>query len=91
MKTTAVLKRQRFEDSESDKTKPRGLKRQRLDMREDEEGEGVDKFEGEGERENIGYVPFLFIAPPQKESNRPIDMGKGIRSLNHLVCIPKMG
>ncbi len=91
MKTAAVLKRQRFEDSGSDVTELRGSKRQRLDVHDDEEGEGLDEIESEGEREDIGYVPLTFIAPPQKESNRPTDMGEGTRSLNHLVCIPKIG
>ncbi len=91
MKTVVVLKRQRFEDSGSDVTEPRGSKRQRLDARDDEEGEDLDEFESEGEREDIGYVPLPFVAPPQKESNRPTDMGEGTKSLNHLVCIPKIG
>ncbi len=91
IKTAAVLKRQQFKDSGSEETEPRGSKRQRLDVCEDEEGEGLDEFEGEGEKENIGYIPLPFVAPSQKESNRPTDMGKGAKSLNHLVCIPKIG
>ncbi len=65
---------------------PRGLKRQRLDARDDEEGEGLDEFEGE----DIGYVPLPFVAPLRNGSNRPTDMGEGTRSLNHLVCIQKI-
>ncbi len=64
---------------------------QRLDACEDEEGKGLDKFEGEGEKEDIGYIILPFVAPPQKESNRPTDMGEGIKGLNHLVYIPKIG
>ncbi len=90
-KMPIVLKRQRFEDSKSDETEPRGSKRQPLDSRDDEEGEGLDKFEGEGEWEDIEYVPFSCVASLWKESNRPTDMGEGTRSLNHLVCIPKIG
>lgn len=60
-------------------------------MYDNEEGKSLDKFESEDKREDIGYVPFFFVIPPQKESNRLIDMGKGIKSLNHLVCIPKIG
>ncbi len=85
MKTAVVLQRHRFEDSGSDVTEPRGSKRQRLDGRDNEEGEDLDEFESEDEREDIGYVLLPFVAPPQKESNRPTDMGKGIRSLNHLA------
>ncbi len=70
---------------------PRSSKRQRLDSCDDEEGEGLDEFEGESEGEDIGYVPLPFVAPPEKESNRPTDMGEETRSLNHLVCIPKIG
>ena len=33
---------------------------------------------------------FFFIALFQKESNRLTNKSEGIRSLNHLVCIPKM-
>ncbi len=69
---------------------PRVLKRQRLDARDDEEGDGLDEFEGEGEGEDIGYVPLPFVAPPRNGSNRPTDIGEGTRRLNHLVCIPKI-
>ncbi len=85
MKTAAVLKHQRFEDSGSNVTGLRVSKRQRLDARDNEEGEDLDEFESEGEREDIGYIPLPFVAPLQKESNRPTDIGEGTRSLNHLV------
>ena len=55
------LKYQQFEDSGSDETEPRGSKRQQLDVRDDEEEEGLDKFE---EGEDIGYVPFPFGGSP---------------------------
>ncbi len=90
-KTPVVFKRQRFEDSESDKTESRGLKHERLDLHDDEKGEGLDEFESEGKEKDIGYVPLPFVAPPRKKSNRLTDIGKGTRSLNHLVCIPKTG
>ncbi len=90
MKTPAMLKRQRFKDSGSDKTEPRDSKRQWLNAHNDKEGEGLDEFEGEGEGKNIGYILFLFVAPPQNGSNRSTDIGKGIKSLNHLVYIPKI-
>ena len=85
-----MLKRQQFKDSGSDKMEPRDSKYQQLDLRDDKEEESLDKFEIEGERNGIGYVFFLFVTPPQKKLNRPIDMGKGTKSLNHLVCIPKI-
>ncbi len=91
IKMAALLKRQQFEDSKSEETEPRVSKRQRMSVHDDEEGLSLDEYEGEGE--DVGYVPLPFVAPPspRKESNRPIDMGEGIRSLNHLVCIPKIG
>ena len=57
-----VLKRERFEDSKSDKTEPRGSKRPWLDTRNNEEGESLDKFENESEEKNTRYILFLFIA-----------------------------
>ena len=90
-KTPIVLKRQRFENSRSDKMELRGLKRQRLDLRNNEEEKSLDEFEGEGEGKGIGYVPFPFIAPLQKESNRPTNMGKRTKTLNQLICILKIG
>ena len=59
-----MLKRQRFKDSGSDKIKSRGSKHQRLDLHNNEKEESVDKFEGEVEEKGIGYVLFLFVAPP---------------------------
>ncbi len=94
IKTAAMLKCQRFEDGESEKRKPRASKRQRLGVHDDEEGQSLDKYKGEGEGEDVGYVPLPFVAPPlplRKKSNRLTDMGEGTRSLNYLVCIPKIG
>ncbi len=89
-----VLEREQFENSVSKKTKPRVSKCQCMGMHDDEKGQSLDKYDGKGEGKDIRYVPFPFIAPlslPQKESNRPTDISKGIRSLNHLVYIPKIG
>ncbi len=91
IKTAAVLKCQRFEDSKSKEIEPRVSKRQHVGVHDNEERLSLDEYEGEGE--DVRYVPLPFVAPPspRKESNRPIDIGKGTRSLNHLVCIPKIG
>ncbi len=67
MKTAVILKHQRFKDSGSDKTELRGSKYQQLDTCHNEEGESLNKFEDEGEGEDIGYVPLPFIALLQKE------------------------
>ena len=90
IKTSAMLKRQRFEDSRSDKMEPKGSKRQRLDKRDNKERNGLDG--DEGKIMDVRYIPPLFIPLlfPRKVSNRRSDLGKGIRSLNHLVCISKI-
>ncbi len=62
-KTSAVLKHQRFEDNGIDKTEPRDSIRWRLDLHDDEEGEGLDEFEVEDEGKDIRYIPFPFVAP----------------------------
>ena len=81
----AVFKRQQFEGSGSEKTELRGSKHQQLYARNNEKRESLDKFENEGEGEVIRYVPLLFIALPQKESNCLTDMGEETKSLNHLI------
>ena len=91
MTTPELLKRQPFEESGSDKTKPKGSKGQCLDERNNKEGNSLD--EDEDEIEGARYVPspFVPLLPlPQKVSNRPSDLGEGTRSLNHLVRIPKI-
>ncbi len=88
IKMAAMLKRQQFEDSKSEETEPRVSKCQHVGIHDDEEEQSLDKYEGE--KEDVRYVPLPFIAPPppQKESNRPTDMGERTRSLNHLIYIP---
>lgn len=53
----------------------------------------MDKYEDEGEGEDVRYIlsPFITLFPSQKKSNHLIDMGKRTKSLNHLVCITKIG
>ena len=62
MKTPVLLKRQRFKESRSDETKPKGPKRQRLDERDNEEGNSLD--EDEGEIKGAKYVPPPFVPLP---------------------------
>ena len=90
-KMPAMLKRQRFEDSKIDKIESKSSKHQQLDLRNNEEEEGLDKFEDEGEEKGIRYISLLFVTPSRKESNRPTNISKETKSLNHLVCIPKIG
>ena len=79
-----MLKCHRFKDSGSDVTEPKASKREQMDKHDNEEGQGLDEYQGKDDR----YVPL----PPcsQKESNRLTHLGKRIKSLNHLVCIPKL-
>ena len=41
---TVVLKRQQFEDSESDATEPRALKRPCMDVHDNEEGQSSNEY-----------------------------------------------
>ena len=99
MKTPALLKHHQFEDSGSDKIELRGSRYQYLDERDNEEGNDLDDKEGngldeyEGEIEGDRYVPspFVPLSPLfRKVSNRWSDLGKRIRSLKYIVCIPKI-
>lgn len=50
----------------------------------------TDKYESENLVNGNGYIHFPFVTlflPSQKELNHLIDIGKGKKSLNHLVCI----
>ena len=79
-----MLKRQEFEDSENDATEPKTSKCPRVDRHNSEEGQSSEKYQDKGGR----YVPLCPY--PQKESNRPTDLSKGTKSINHLICIPKL-
>ena len=90
MKMLAMLQRQRFENNRSDETEPRVWKRQRLDERDNEEKNGLDEDEGEIEGAKYVSSPFIPLLLPQKMSNRPSNLGKGTKSLNHLIYVPKI-
>ena len=87
----AMLKRQQFDDNESNETEPRDSKCQQLNVHNDKEEKSLDKFEDEGKGEDIKYIPLLFVVFPQKESNCLTNINKRTKSLNHLVYIPKIG
>ncbi len=87
IKTPSTLKRQLFDNSDSEERAPRVYKRPWIDESDDEE-QDLDEYEGEF-NEYVPLPPAPPPPPPQKESNRPSDLDKGIRSLTHLVCIPK--
>lgn len=48
-----MLNHQQFKDSKNNKTLPRGSKYLRLDVCDNKEGEDLDKFQGEDERDNM--------------------------------------
>lgn len=70
---------QQFQDSKSDETKSKGSKCQWLNTRDNKKGEDLNKFESEDMRKDIIYIPFPFVAHPQKESNCSTNMSKGTR------------
>ena len=79
IKTPAMLKRQQFEHSESDAIEPKASKRVCVDEHNNEKGQGSDKYQDKSGR-------YVTLPPrPQKESNRPTDLGERTKSLNHLV------
>lgn len=89
-----MLKDQRFENIENDKTELRVSKHQRMNTYNDKKEQGLDEYEGQGEGEDVVYILFLaFVAlfSSQKKSNHLIKMDKGIKSLNYLIYIPKIG
>ena len=91
MKTSAILKRQQFGDSGSDKIEPRGSKRQRLDEYDNKKWNGLGGDEGEIESSRYIPPPFVPLLPlAQKVSNRLSDLGEWIKSLKHIVYIPKI-
>ena len=58
---------------------------------DDKERKGLNKDEGEIEGGRYippPFVPLSFL--PQKVFTCPSDLGKGIRSLKHIICIPKI-
>lgn len=86
-----MLKYQKFKNGGYDKIKPRGSNYQQLYVHDNEKRESLYQFEDEGKRKNIRYDLLSSVTPPQKELHCPTNIGKKIKSLKHLVCIPKMG
>ena len=65
MKIPAMLKRQRFRDSGSDKTEPRGSKYQRFDEHNNKEGNGLDNEERNGLDKDKGEIKgSRYVLPP---------------------------
>ena len=79
-----VLKRQHIKVNESDGMEPRALKRSRVDEHDNKKGQGLDDYHGK-----VGRYVFLLLCL-QRESNCSTDLGKGRKSLNHLLYIPKL-
>lgn len=53
-------------------------------MYNNEKEQHLDEYQDNGDR----YI--LLLLPLEKESNRPTNLGKETKSLNHLICIPKL-
>ena len=63
---------------------------QQFDKRDNEEGQSLDEDECDGDGNRYIFLPFIVLSlPPQKELNRLSGLGKGTKSLTHLVCILK--
>ncbi len=64
-----------------------------MDVHDDKEEQSLVKYKCEDEEKDIEYVSLPFVTPPplRKESNRLTDIDDGTKSLNYLVCIPKIG
>ena len=90
---SAMLKYQQFEDSKCDnlETELRVSKCQQLNWHDNEERQGLNKYESEPEGEKYIFFPFLASSSlPQRELNRLTNLSRGARSLNDFVCIPKI-
>ncbi len=87
LKISALLKRQLFDNSDSEERASRVYKRPRIDE-SDDEVQDLDNYEGKIDR-YIPLPPDPPSPPPQKESNRLSDLDEGIKSLTHLICISK--
>lgn len=55
----------------------------------DNKEQNLDKYEGKIDRYIFLLLVFTFF-PPQKESNRPSNLDRGIKSLTHLIYIPEI-
>lgn len=89
-----MLKRQSLEDAKSDETKLKVLKCQHVSIYDNEEKQSFDKNKSESKDKYIGCTPLLFIVPlypPQKKSNRLTNLSEGIKNLNYLIYILKIG
>lgn len=86
----AIHKCQQFKVNKSEKREPRVSEYQCINMYNNEKRYDLDEYKGKGNR----YVSFSFNAPCfslYKESNCLTDLNKEINSLNHLICILKIG
>ena len=90
IKTPAVFKQQRFDNSESEEIAPIVYKHQQFDKHDNEEKQSLDEDKGDGDEDRyvlLSSTAFLLLL--QKKSNHLSDLGEKIRSLTHLVCISK--
>lgn len=79
-----MLKCQQFENSESDVIKSKALKRQYINVHDNEKKLDLEEYQSKSNR----YVSLPLFS--QKESNYPINLGKRTKSLNHFIYISKL-
>ena len=88
IKTPELLKRQQFNDGESEKTAPIVYKCQRFDEHNNKKGQSLNEDKNDGDRDKyILLPPTAFLLLSQKKLNRPSDLSEGIKSLTYLICI----
>ena len=90
IKMPEILKHQQFQDNGSDEIEPRGWKCHLLNEHDNKEVNSLDEDKCEIKGGSNVFLPFIPLLLPQKVSNRTLDLGKGVRSLNHLIYIPKI-
>lgn len=75
----AMLERQQFKDSGSDVTESKISKRRHVNPNDNEKEQDLGEYDNKDDR-----YSFFFLFS-QKVSNRLTNLGKEIKSLNHLV------
>lgn len=85
-----MFKRQQFKDNESNKTKSKRSKYQRLDKHDNEGKNGLN--EDKDKLEGIKYVfpPFISLFLLQKVLNQLSNQGKRRKKLNHFIYLSKI-
>lgn len=65
-----------------------------MNIHDNEKKQNFNKYKAKNEGEGIRYIFFSFVSNlflSLKKSNCPTNLGKEIKSLNHLIFISKIG